>query len=178
MKALLFSLILFFFSISISVSQTMVYPVIQGYGGVNAVPFEVEKPDPTQHYKLVVELGKRPEDLDKVGEMLDYAARMYNLHIYAGVPLENLDLAVVVYGGSTPLVLSNQEYTKRFEKENPNSALLEEMKKAGIQIIVCGQSMMKQKLLPENIYPGVKMAVSRFTATTDLMQKGYQVIVL
>ncbi|MFN3997386.1 DsrE family protein [Algoriphagus sp.] len=178
MKTSIFSLILFLSSISLSNGQDMVFPAIKGYGGVIPVPFEVENPDPTKPYKLVIELGDRLEDKSQVAEMLDYAARMYNLHRYAGVPKENIELAVVVYSGSAPTVLSNQTYSKRFNLENPNAELLDELQRNGIQVIVCGQSMMKQNLLPEDIYPGVRMAVSRFTATTDLIQKGYQVIVL
>lgn len=98
---------------------------------------------------------------------------MYNLHIYAGVPKENIDLAFVVFSGSTSIILSNEEYKKRFGVENPNRELLDEFKKHGVRVIVCGQSMMKQRLDPAMIYPGVEMAVSRFTATTDLMNKGY-----
>ncbi len=178
MKTLTFSTLLILFSLTISNAQELVYPAIQGYGAVNEVPFEVEKPDPNQKYKLVVELGERSENLDQVNDLLDYAARMYNLHRYAGIPKENIELAVVVYSGATSIVLSNDKYQDRFEKQNPNAVLLEELKREGIQLIVCGQSMMKQSLIPENIYPGVRMAVSRFTATTDFIQKGYKVIVL
>ena len=178
MKASIFSLILFTFSSAFSFGQDMVFPAIQGYGGVIPVPFEVEKPDPTKHYKFIVELGKRLEDKSQVADMLYYAARMYNLHRYAGIPKENIEFVVVIFSGSMPMVLSNQTHSKRFEQVNPNAALLEELQRNGIQVIVCGQSMMKQNLLPADIYPGVRMAVSRFTATTDLIQKGYQVIVL
>lgn len=178
MKTSIFSLILFTFSSAITFGQEMVFPAIQGYGGVIPIPFEVEKPDPTKQYKFVIELGNRLEDKSQVADMLDYAARMYNLHSYAGIQKENIELAVVIFSGSTPMVLSNPAYSKRFEQVNPNSALLDELQRNGIQVIVCGQSMMKQNLLPEDIYPGVRMAISRFTATTDLIQKGYQVIVL
>lgn len=154
-------------------AQKLVYPAIQGYGGVNEVPFETIKPDPNQQYKFVVEFGNGIQDKKKVSEDLDYAARMYNLHIYAGVTKDKIALAFVVYSGSTSIALSNEEYKKRFGVENPNAELLEELKKNGIRVIVCGQSMMKQDLTPEMIYRGVEMAVSRFTATTDLMNKGY-----
>lgn len=76
------------------------------------------------------------------------------------------------------MVIANPMYNKRFDQVNPNGALVDELLRNGIQVIVCGQSMMKQDLLPEDIYPGVRMAVSRFTATTDLIGKGYQVIIL
>ncbi|WP_075348612.1 DsrE family protein [Algoriphagus marinus] len=163
---------------SFSGAQQLVYPIIQGYGAVNDIPFEVEKPDPTKQYRLVVEIGERIQNKDQVGDLLDYAARMYNLHHYSGIPKENIHLAIVVYSGATPLILSNETYQERFEQANPNAQLLEEFEKAGVEVIVCGQSMMKQDLLPANIFPGVRMATSRFTATTDLLQKGYQIIVL
>ena len=178
-------LLIIIFSAAVSRAQDMVFPAIQGYGGVIPVTFEAEKPDPAKHYKFVIELGDKIEDKTKVAEMLDYAARMYNLHRYAGVPKENIELAIVIYAGSTPMVINNLKYRKRFDKEDPNSTmvnpnipLLDEFIKNGIQLIVCGQSMMKQNLLPADIYPGVRMAVSRFTATTDLIEKGYQVIIL
>jgi intracellular sulfur oxidation DsrE/DsrF family protein len=175
---LLITLILIFSSLGLINAQEIVYPAIQGYGGVNTVPFETLKPDPTHKYKFVVEISNRIEDKKEVSDYLDYAAKMYNVHIYAGIPAENIELVFVVYSGSTPIVLSNEEYLKRFEVDNPNTELLDELKKNGIRVIVCGQSMMKQNLVPEMIYPSVEMAVSRFTATTDLMQKGYLLFAL
>lgn len=166
-------------------AQDMVFPAIQGYGGVIPVPFAAEKPDPSQKYKFVIELGKKVEDKTQLADMLDYAARLYNLHRYAGVPKENIEMGVVIYASSTPMVMSDSAYRKRFNKNNndsarvnPNGPLLEELHRNGIQVIICGQSMMKQDLLPGDIYPGVRLAVSRFTATTDFLVKGYQLIVL
>lgn len=177
--------ILLVFSTIFSQAQNMVFPAIKGYGGVIPVPFETEKPDTSKHYKFVIELGYKLEDKTEVSEMLDYAARMYNLHRYAGVPKENIELAIVIYGSSTPIVMTNPTYRKRFDKDkpdsdmvNPNIALLDELLRNGIQVFVCGQSMMKQNLVPENIYPGIKKAMSRFTATTDLIEKGYKVLIL
>jgi len=171
-------LLLIILSTTVSQSQNMIFPAIQGYGGVIPIPFGTEKPDPSKHYKFVIELGDRLADKTQVADMLDYAARMYNLHRYAVVPKENFELAIVIYSGSTPMVLANPTYSKRFNQVNPNGKLLDEFLKNGIHVIVCGQSMMKQDLLPGDIYPGVRMAVSRFTATTDLIGKGYQVIIL
>lgn len=178
MKKLVLTLIFFCLSLGLIKAQGLIYPAIQGYGGVNEVPFETIKPDPNKKYHFVIEFSNRIEDKKKVSDDLDYAARMYNLHIYAGVPKENIDLAFVVFSGSTSIVLSNEEYKKRFGVENPNSELLDEFKKHGVRVIVCGQSMMKQRLDPDMIYPGVEMAVSRFTATTYLMNNGYLLFTL
>jgi intracellular sulfur oxidation DsrE/DsrF family protein len=178
MKKLIFTLIYLVASVAFVQAQGIVYPAIQGYGGVNEVPFETIKPDPNQEYKFVVELGEGIPNKKEVADYLDYAARMYNLHIYSGVPKEKVEMVFVVFSGSTAISLSNEEYKKRFEVDNPNSELLDELKRVGIRVIVCGQSMMKQNLVPEMIHPTVEMAISRFTATTDLMKKGYLLFVL
>ncbi len=178
MKKGIILVVLTIFSTAISQAQNMVFPAIQDYGGVIPIPFKTELPDSSKKYKFVIELGKRLEDKAIVADMLDYAARMYNLHRYAGISKENIELAIVIYAGSTPIVIANPTYNNRFGQVNPNGALLDELLRNGIQVIVCGQSMMKQDLLPVDIYPGVRKAVSRFTATTDLIAKGYQVIIL
>ena len=177
MKKSITLILLLILATAVSQAQNKVFPAIQGYGGVISIPFETDKPDPSGHYKFVIELGDRV-DKSSVADKLDYAARMYNLHRYAGVPEKNIELAIVVYSGSASIAIANATYHKRFDQENPNGPLLDELLRNGIRVIVCGQSMMKQDLLPEDIYPGVRMAASRFTATTDLMVKGYQVIVL
>ncbi|RAI94758.1 DsrE family protein [Algoriphagus yeomjeoni] len=178
MKRYLFTLIFICAIAGLSNAQGIVYPAIQGYGGVNEVPFETLKPDPNQKYKFVVELSNSISDKKELAGYLDYAAKMYNVHIYGGIPKENIDMVFVVFAGSTPITMSNEEYKKRFEVANPNSGLLDELERVGIRVIVCGQSMMKQNLVPEMIHPTVEMAVSRFTATTDLMNKGYLLFAL
>lgn len=178
-------LLLAVISTRISLAQNLVYPAIQGYGGAIAVPFNSEKPDTSKQYKFVIELGDKVPDKTKVADMLDYAARMYNLHRSAGISKEHIELAIVIYAGSTPMVMAHPTYRKEFDKENPNSvmmnpnsALIDEFLRNGIQVIICGQSMMKQELRPEDVYPGVRIAMSRITATTDLLAKGYKVFIL
>lgn len=178
MKKLIFTLIYLVASVAFAHAQGIVYPAIQGYGGVNEIPFETLKPDPSQHYKFVVELSDGIPDKKEVADYLDYAAKMYNVHIYGGIPKENIEMVFVVFSGSTPISLSNEEYHNRFKVDNPNSELLDELERVGIRVIVCGQSMMKQNLVPEMIHPTVEMAVSRFTATTDLLKKGYLLFAL
>jgi len=173
MKKYLLSFICSVAFIALAEAQSIVYPAIQGYGGIEEVPFETIKPDPSQKYKFVVEIRYGISDKKELSEYLDYAARMYNAHIFSGIPKENIDLVFVVYAGATPTILTNEEYQKRFEVANPNAELLDELKRNGIRVIVCGQSMVKQDLLHSMIYPGVEMAVSRFTATTDLIHKGF-----
>ncbi|CAN5537633.1 hypothetical protein BH11BAC3_BH11BAC3_26160 [soil metagenome] len=168
--------ILFFavFITSVLSAQTKLYPVIKDYGGVWDVPFATEKPDPKLNYKIVAQIGEKIEKKNELSEELDMVARIYNLHVYGGVAQNKLHLTLVIYGGACAVALTNDEYKTRFSTDNPNLKLIDEMKAAGIDIIVCAQSIMKLKIDPATINPAIKIATSRITAVTTLQAKGYK----
>lgn len=158
-----------------SFAQEKLFPVIEGYGAIEVVPFETVKPDPNQTYKLIDELYFRQEDKEKIYGNLNYSARIVNAHAAAGIPKENLKMAIVIFSGATPAILSNEEYKKRFGFDNPNIEVLDKLMAAGVDVIVCGQSMAKQKITPDLVHKGVTQAFSRITATSALLNKGYHI---
>jgi hypothetical protein len=91
-----------------SYSQNIVNPVIQGYGGVHEIPFEVEKPESSTDYKLGTELFEGAKEKGELYGSLDYVARLVNANVLAGIPKEKLDLAVIIYSGATFTVLNNE----------------------------------------------------------------------
>lgn len=154
-------------------AQSMLHPSIKDYGGVFDVPFATVKPDSSIAYKIVVEMADKIENKTEAHESLDAAARMYNLLVHGGVPKQKIDLAIVIYAGATVSVLNNEEYHKRFGVDNPNTRLIQEMKDAGIELLVCGQSIMRGHFDPKTVNPNVKIAVSRMTAVATYQMKGY-----
>jgi len=156
-------------------AQNQLYPVIKDYGAVEVVNFKVELPNPNQEYKLINELYFRQENKEELYGRLDYAARIMNAHVAGGVPQEKVKLAVVIFSGATPTILSNEAYKARFGVDNPNIELLDRMMQAGIEVIVCGQSMVKQEISPEQVHKGVIQAFSRITATSTLLNEGYSI---
>ena len=168
--------LLLFMSASFSCfAQEHVFPIIKGYGAIEVVPFESVKPDPNQTYKLIDELYFSQEDKEKLYSNLNYSARIVNAHAAAGIPPENLTMAIVIFSGATPAILSNAEYKKRFGFDNPNIEVLDRLMAAGVDVIVCGQSMVKQNITPDLVHKGIRHAFSRITATSDLLNKGYHI---
>jgi intracellular sulfur oxidation DsrE/DsrF family protein len=154
-------------------AQTKLHPVIQGYGEIFDVPFAEEKPDPKMDYKIVVDIGQPIEDSSIIFETFDHVARMYNLHIYGGVPREKLTVVVVVHAKSTPAFLNDEAYKKKYGINNPNTGIIAALNKTGIRLVVCAQSLEKQHIPPAGINPAVHIAVSRFTAVSTYQLKGY-----
>lgn len=174
MKPLL-TIILLAIGLSIANAQDKLFPVIKGYGAIEVVPFESVKPDPNQTYKLIDELYFSQENKEKLYSRLDYSARIVNGHAAGGIPKENLKMAIVIFSGATPAILSNAEYKKRFGFDNPNIEVLDRLMAAGVDVIVCGQSMVKQKITHDLVHKGITQAFSRITATSDLLNKGYHI---
>jgi intracellular sulfur oxidation DsrE/DsrF family protein len=57
--------------------------------------------------------------------------------------------------------------------DNPNFALLKALTDAGVQVIVCGQSLVRQKIAREQLPPFVKVSTSATIARAVLHAQGY-----
>lgn len=115
--------------------------------------------------------GAEPGEINRG---LDTAARFINMHYAAGVPLENIQVAVVVHGGAVFDVTNAGFYAAQKEgAENANIALVRALLGAGARIIVCGQSAAAQDVSKGDLLPGVELALSAMTAHALLQQQGY-----
>lgn len=154
-------------------AQSNLNPVIKSTGAVYDVPYAVEKPDPNQEYKIIATIGKEFEMPSEIHPLLSHFARMYNLHVYAGVPKEKLNFVLVFYFKALDAVLDNNTYKAKYNIDNPNLKVIEELKNAGVKVLVCGQSIEVSKIDYRTISQMVGIATSRFTAVTSYQMKGY-----
>lgn len=149
------------------------FPVIKGYGGIVDVEDAEFSPDTDQEYKLIFDVTLRASDPKNVNAGLDGVARVINLHAYAGVPTEKLDIVVTIRQGATYAILSNDYYTGKFEVDNPNLDLVRQLIEAGVKIYVCGQNLKRANISSEYVLKDVKVALSAFTTTTHYRMQGY-----
>jgi len=153
--------------------QAKLFPAIKDYGGVYDVPFAKDRPDSSIQYKIIIEAGAAIEKPEEVYSPLEHISRMYNLHIYGGIPQKNLHVELVIFGPSVAVVLNDAAYKKKFGMDNPNLKIIEEMTKAGIKIHACGQSVMLTGLDLATINPNIDVVVSRFTTVSSRQMEGY-----
>ena len=146
-------------------------PVIKDYGYFYNVP--EHKSDLSQaQFKIAFDVG----DGAKHGEQnnpINSLARFINMHVAHGVKPENIQLALVVHGSASVDVLENSVYKSRFDVDNKNQSLITQLLANNTVVYVCGQSAMHMKVAPEQLIPGVKMALSAMTAHAQLQQQGY-----
>jgi intracellular sulfur oxidation DsrE/DsrF family protein len=147
-------------------------PVIEKFGGVYDVPDATLRPPTDRDLKLRFDVNTGVED-GALNMGFDTLARFLNMHARAGVPRERLKLALVVHGPAGRDLLDNAEYRKRYGKDNPNVALVDALKAAGVRIYLCGQTSVSRNLPRAVVNPSAEIAYSAMTAHLALQSEGY-----
>ncbi|MEZ6124834.1 MAG: DsrE family protein [Planctomycetaceae bacterium] len=147
------------------------HPVIQGYGAVVQLPDAAQQPRPGT--RLLVDLTKGGE-ADKLNPGLEKVAKFINIYAGGGAEPADVQIAVVFHGDATQLVLNADAYAAAFSTDgNPNLKLLHELHEAGVELYVCGQSLISKGSKPDDVAVFVDTAVSALTAVVNLQADGY-----
>ena len=104
-----------------------------------------ELPDATTDYKVVFSVAANAKD-DEVHPTLNTIALYLNTLAHNGVPANHRHIVAVFHQGGGDAVLANDVYKARHKDvDNPNVAMLEELKQAGVELRVCGQGLLGKK---------------------------------
>ncbi|MFK8161679.1 MAG: DsrE family protein [Lewinella sp.] len=171
----LFFLLLFPFLLSSLTAQERVAPIIKEYGAIFDIPSATVKPDPTQVYKIVVDVVTGAEDPTDLSFGLNNVARMINLHAVGGVPAGKIDVVLAMHGGATFATLNNEAYREKFGVDNPNAPLVKALKDAGVKLVVCGQSLLARKIPLASVLSDIEIGTSMLTTVSTYQLKGYAV---
>jgi intracellular sulfur oxidation DsrE/DsrF family protein len=171
-----FCFLLVFISFQSFASDPVTGPVIENYGAVFAVPEGSFNLEPDRQYKVLMDIGKGPDDPSALNRYIESAARFLNMQSRNGIKPENIKLAFVLHGSGTHAALNDAAYSEHFLVANANKGLIKALSKAGVDVYVCGQSAAYNGYGAEELLPEVKIAVSAMTVHVRLQQEGYQAI--
>ncbi len=161
-------------AISYTVAQEAQFPIVKDFGGIYKIENAHESPDVTQSYKILIELVSAHKDPENESFWINNIARMMNLHGIAGVEKENLLVKVVVHGPAVLDIVTDERYLKEFSiSQNPNTAILSALREAGVEILVCGQSLIARDIKESELFPDTKIALSALTTITKNVPNGY-----
>lgn len=148
-------------------------PIIADFGPAYVVPNPGLPTPMLQELKVRFDVTESAADVKSVSAPLETAARFLNMHAKAGVSPERLKVAIVVHGAAAKDVLDDEAYRKRHGVDNPNLALLEALKRAGVRVYLCGQTAGRSGIVAAELAPSVQMALSAMTAHLVLNGEGY-----
>jgi len=150
-------------------------PVIENYGPVYEFK-DAYGLDKNVNYRAVMDVTSAPEDVAVRNPSIESAARFLNMHARAGVPVNQMQVAIVLHGGAGKDSLSNAAYRSRYEVDNPNDGLLQALSAAGVKIYLCGQTAGFRGYLPVELHPSITLAISAMTVLTRLQVEGWSVL--
>lgn len=141
--------------------------LIPGYGRIAPVPQAAPLPADT-HFKLAIDVVDGGED-GEVNRRFVTAASFLNLQHAAGIPVANIDIALVVHGPAYRDLLTDAAYGG----SNPNAELIDILRGHGVRFLYCGQSAVYRDVGADDLLPGIELSPSATTAHVLLQQQGY-----
>lgn len=151
-------------------------PVLAEFGAHAPVPGMEQLPADSQ-FAIAFDIATpAPEGVPN--RDFDRVARFLNMHVAAGVPKENIRLVVVVHGKASLELLTDAAHAANpasRQGDNPSADLVAALLAEDVRFVLCGQSAAAYGIAPEDLIPGVEMALSAMTAHALLQKNGFTV---
>jgi intracellular sulfur oxidation DsrE/DsrF family protein len=151
-------------------------PVLEEFGAHAPVPGVEQLPADSQ-FAIAFDVST-PAAEGAPNRGFDSAARFLNMHVAHGVPQENIRLVVVVHGKASLDLLTETARAANAAaggSENGSAKLVAALLEKDVRFVLCGQSAAVYGIKPEDLIPGVEMALSAMTAHALLQQNGFTV---
>ncbi len=154
----------------------LVYPIIPRHGGVLPRSDAAEQPRAGAKLVFDVTAGAKPTEINKG---LDRAARLLNLYGSAGLKASDVKIALVLHGEATQSALRHSAYKARFQADqNPNLALIRDLREAGVEVFVCGQALNNKGFPDAEVADVVPIAASAMTVVVNRQADGYAILLV
>ena len=146
------------------------FPQIEGYGSVVALPDAGERP---RIGGRVVFDTTAAAPAGKPNRGLESAARLVNLYAKAGMAASHPQIAVILHFTAPAAARADAAHDRAGGGSNPNRELVEKLLTNGVEIWVCGQSVIRGGHALSDILPGIRVAHSAMVFNMNRQQDGW-----
>lgn len=154
-------------------AKSLAVPSADGYV---AIPGVALPPSSAKSYRAIFDATRAADKPTQLVPALNMAGSELNALEVARVPLEKARFAVVFHGPAVDGILDDSHYKAKFGINNPNLAVIAEMKKQGTQFFVCGQYVAAEKIDPKSLTPNVTLAADALFVLMEYQSKGYALL--
>src|SRR5262249_1528797 len=132
---------------------------VPGYEAAQDLPGARELPDSKTDYKVVFADAQDAKNPGDVNPMLPTIATYITTLAKYAAPADPRHI-VIMFHHRTPdadIVMTNEAYRERYNRDNPNIAIIHALKQAGVDIRVCGQGILARKIDPKQVNPDISI---------------------
>ena len=151
-------------------------PASPAADGYVVIPNAAVPPDPARSYRAVFDATKAARDPKELIPALNMAGSELNAFAVARVPSSHVRFAVVFHGSAIDALLDDDSYKAKFGAANPNLPVLEQLRKAGVELFVCGQNLAFDHVDPKTLSPAVTVASDALIVLMDYQNRGYALL--
>lgn len=154
--------------------DTVRFPRLADHGGIFHLPDAPAQPRDGSKVCVDITSASPPE---KVHAGLEKVARYVNIYAGAGQVPAKAIFTVILHGEAITACLSDEAYARRFGgAPNPSLPLIKALDDAGVELFVCGQSLLSGGMETSEVVAPVKVAVSALTVGVNCQEEGYALV--
>lgn len=151
-------------------------PAISEARGYISIANVAIAPDKKRIYRAIYHATLPPREPSQLVPALDMAGGALNAFASTGLASRNVRLAIVFQGAAMDGILNDTRYRAKHGAANPNLKVLAELKKAGVELFVCGQSIVRENIDPNVISPDVRIASAAQIVLMHYQNDGYALL--
>ena len=151
-------------------------PIIPEADGYVVIPNVAQPPEPSRTYRAIFDANRAADRATQLVPAINMAGSELNALGAAGVPLHNAKFVVVFHGDAMAGILDESHYKAKFGVSNPNLKVIAAMKKAGVELFVCGQNLAFDKIDPKTLTPDVTIASDALIVLMKYENDGYALL--
>jgi intracellular sulfur oxidation DsrE/DsrF family protein len=151
-------------------------PAIPAADGFIVIPDAAVPPDPAHVYKAIFDSTQAAAKPDQLLPALNMAGSELNAFAVAHVPRAKIRFAVVFHGAALDGILDDAHYRSKYGVANPNLPVLDQFRKAGVELFVCGQNLAAEHIDPATLAPSVRVASDALIVLISYQNHGYALL--
>jgi intracellular sulfur oxidation DsrE/DsrF family protein len=148
-------------------------PIIPAADGYVPIPHAAVMPEKARIYRAIYDATRAPALPTELVPALNMAGSELNVLGATGVPIDRARFVVVFHGDAMGGILDPTHYRARFGVDNPNLAVLAGLRRAGVELFVCGQNLASERIDPRWLSPDVRVASDALIVLMTYQAEGY-----
>jgi intracellular sulfur oxidation DsrE/DsrF family protein len=148
-------------------------PVISQADGYVPIPNAAMMPKASRVYRAVFNATMAADRPSHLVPALNMAGSELNVLVGAGLTTHHAKFVVVFHGQALDAILDDAHYRAKHRVANPNLPVIAALRKAGVELFVCGQNLAFENVDPKSITPDVKVALDALIVLMAYQNEGY-----